>query len=81
MLLIHVQHKFLVFFLATVCSKPSRQFSDDPLFIYAVYTIIPCSPKHRFSDYMKGVEDIQAAEPKLILKRSPKEVSKLEQVH
>lgn len=37
-------------------------------------------PKHRFSDYMKGVEDIQAAEPKLILKRSPKEVSKLEQL-
>ena len=51
------------------------------------YLIIICciynhySPKHHFSDYMKGVEDIQAAEPKLILKRSPKEVSKLEQVH
>ena len=30
---------------------------------------------------MKGVEDIQTAEPKLILKRSPKEVSKLDQVH
>ena len=38
------------------------------------------SPKRRFSDYMKVAEEVQAAEPKLILKRSPKEVSKLEQV-
>ena len=37
------------------------------------------SPKRRFNDYMK-TEDSQTSEPKLILKRSPKEVSKLEQV-
>ena len=30
---------------------------------------------------MKVAEEVQATEPKLILKRSPKEVSKLDQVH
>ena len=51
----------------------STSGSDLPLLIFLF------SPKRRFSDYMK-IEDGQASEPKLILKRSPKEVSKLEQV-
>ena len=51
-------------------------FSDLTSFCF----IFISSPKRRFSDYMKVAEEVQAAEPKLILKRSPKEVSKLEQV-
>ena len=62
-----------------VCSYVHVHCTCNGELVIALY-ITFCSPKRRFSDYMKLVEEVQTAEPKLILKRSPKEVSTLEQV-
>ena len=38
------------------------------------------SPRHRFGDYIPQ-EEVETAEPKLILKRNPREASTIEKVH
>ena len=54
------------------------------MYIYVYYNLSSStslhSPRHRFGDYIPQ-EEVETAEPKLILKRNPREAPTIEKVH